>query len=210
MNAQDSFVIAVCASGEGTNFQALVDRSLAPNSGYRVGLLICDRPGAAVIAKAERANIPTWTASPKKYAAKDLYEAELVLQLQRHRVELVVLAGYMRLVGAKLLQSYTEKIINIHPSLLPSFPGLDAIGQALAHGVKITGSTVHFVDQGMDTGPIIAQQAIEIGADENMNGLKLRIQAIEHQLLPCVIEWFAAGRVEKCNQHVRVHKHRKG
>ncbi|HVH95434.1 MAG TPA: phosphoribosylglycinamide formyltransferase, partial [Bacillus sp. (in: firmicutes)] len=148
----------------------------------------CDRKGAKCIQRAESAGIPTFVFSAKDYEDKAGYEQDILLKLKEHDVEFIVLAGYMRLIGQTLLTAFQGKIVNIHPSLLPSFQGKDAIGQAFAANASTTGVTVHFVDEGMDTGPIIDQQAVTIDDGETKESLELKIHEIEHKLYPAVLQ----------------------
>jgi phosphoribosylglycinamide formyltransferase-1 len=188
--------IAVFASGSGSNAAAINEAIGAGRlSGVRFCLLITDKPQAAVVERMNRAGIPVFSFVPKDYADKAAYETAVLEELKKHDVDLIVLAGYMRLIGPTLLRAYPNRIINLHPSLLPAFPGKDAIGQALAAGVKVTGITVHFVDEGMDTGPIIAQEPLRLNGSESAEELAARIHQLEHQLLPQVIQWLADGRV---------------
>ena len=173
--------MAVFASGSGSNFQAIQEAILCGELNASIELVVTDRPGAYVATRAKNLGIPLLELAPKSFASKALYEQAIVEALRAHEVEWVVLAGYMRLIGDVLLEAYEGRIINIHPSLLPSFPGKDAIGQALEHGVKVTGVTVHFVDAGMDTGPIIAQRAVEVVEGDRV-ATEARIHAIEHEL----------------------------
>ncbi|KYD29120.1 phosphoribosylglycinamide formyltransferase [Parageobacillus toebii NBRC 107807] len=180
--------IAIFASGSGTNFQAIVDAVKKGIVPARVALLVCDKPGAKVIERAERERIPTFVFSPKDYDSKAEFEQAILAELRKHEIEFIALAGYMRLIGPTLLDAYEGKIVNIHPSLLPAFPGKDAIGQAYRAGVKITGVTIHYVDEGMDTGPIIAQRAIAIHEGESLAQLEERIHEVEHELYPAVLK----------------------
>ncbi len=141
-----------------------------------------------MIERAIREHVPLFVFNPKQYETKQQFEREILKQLQQKEIEWIVLAGYMRLIGSTLLQAYPNKIVNIHPSLLPAFPGKDAIGQAYRYGVKVTGVTVHYVDEGMDTGPIIAQQALYIYDGEPLESVERRIHDIEHTLYPQVIQ----------------------
>lgn len=177
--------VAVFASGTGSNFEAIMNVSDLPCD---VALLVCDKPNAVVIKKAENAGIETFVFEAKKYEQKADYEAEIVSELQRRDIEWIFLAGYMRLAGTTLLQAYEGKIINIHPSLLPAFPGKDAIGQAFEAGLEETGVTVHFIDEGMDTGPIIKQEVVPVLRDDTKETLQIRIQEVEHRLYPLVIK----------------------
>jgi len=189
------FRVAVFASGSGSNFQAILDAARSGELDISVELLVCDRPKAKVVERAQIAGVETFAFRPKAYESREQYETEIAGLLRQKQIDLVVLAGYMRIVGETLLKAYEGRIINIHPSLLPSFPGLDAIGQALRHGVKVTGVTVHFVDGGMDTGPIIAQRAVEIAENDTEETLAEKIHAVEHALYPFVIQQIRKGRV---------------
>lgn len=173
--------IAVFASGSGSNFQAIQEAIERGELKASIELVVTDKPGAFVVTRAKNYNLNILELTPKTFESKEAYETVLVEELQKRGVEYIVLAGYMRLVGDVLLSAYPNRIINIHPSLLPSFPGKDAIGQAMAHGVKITGVTVHYVDAGMDTGPIIAQAAVNV-VEGNREETEIRVHAVEHTL----------------------------
>ncbi len=173
--------LAVFASGRGTNFEAIVSACESGRLSAEVVLLVCDRPDAEVVARAEVHHVPCFAFCPKDYAAKADYEREIVSRLQQSGVELICLAGYMRLLSEVLLNAYEGRIINIHPSLLPAFKGAHAIEQALAYGVKVYGVTVHYVDASMDGGRIIAQQAIPYEGSD-ITELETRLHAIEHEL----------------------------
>ncbi|MEB1809119.1 MAG: phosphoribosylglycinamide formyltransferase [Bacillaceae bacterium] len=174
--------IAVFASGSGSNFQAIINEIERGELSAHIALLVCDKSEAKAIERAKTHEIDTFVFNPKAYASKEEFEQEIINELQKKDVEFIVLAGYMRLVGTTLLSAYEGKIVNIHPSLLPSFPGKDAIGQALLAGVKVTGVTIHYVDQGMDTGQIIAQEAVIIDENETRETLTTKIQQVEHRL----------------------------
>lgn len=175
---------AVFASGTGSNFEAIMN---AGELNCDITLLVCDKPGATVIKKAEAFHVSTFVFDAKTYESKAVYEQEIVEKLQAENIEWVFLAGYMRIVGPTFLNAYEGRIINIHPSLLPDFPGKDAIGDAFRAGVKETGVTVHYVDEGIDTGPIIAQEKVLVKEDDTLDTLKNRIHQVEHQLYPRVI-----------------------
>ncbi|MFP5108364.1 phosphoribosylglycinamide formyltransferase [Neobacillus sp. C211] len=184
--------IAVFASGTGSNFSAILESINSKKiNNVEVVLLVSDRPEALAVQKARDERIPVFTFLAKDYSNKQAYELGILDELTQRKVDFIVLAGYMRLLGNVLLQAYDRKIINVHPSLLPAFAGKDAIGQALDYGVKVTGVTVHYVDEGMDTGPIIAQQAVTIDSDETKETLIIKIQEQEHRLLPEVIQRLA-------------------
>ncbi|MGF2614359.1 phosphoribosylglycinamide formyltransferase [Rossellomorea vietnamensis] len=176
--------IAVFASGSGTNFQSIVDSVHSGKLQARVEILVCDRPDAFVIERAKAAGVAIFAFNPKEYKSKPDFEREIAAELLNRGVDFLVLAGYMRLIGNVLLENFPARIVNIHPSLLPSFPGKDAVGQAIDAGVKVTGVTVHFVDEGMDTGPIIAQEVVRISPFDNRHTLQEKIQDVEHQLYP--------------------------
>ncbi|WP_066071498.1 phosphoribosylglycinamide formyltransferase [Neobacillus soli] len=180
--------VAVFASGNGSNFQAIIDVVQAGELDAAISLLVCDKPGAYAIARANDANIPSFVFNPKVYSSKEGYEKEILENLKSHGVEFVVLAGYMRLIGPTLLGEYKGRIVNVHPSLLPAFPGKDAIGQALAAKANWSGVTVHFVDEGMDTGPIIIQERVQLEENDTRESLQQKIQRIEHKLYPSILQ----------------------
>ena len=173
--------LAVFASGTGTNFEAIAKACRDGVIDASVVLMVCDHPGAAVIEKAEALGIKSFVFSPKDYASKADFEKEIALMLDELKVDLVCLAGYMRIVGPTLLEAYEGKIINIHPSLLPAFKGAHAVEQAVEYGVKVYGITIHYVNSDLDGGRIIAQKAFEYdGADpEEVHRIG---QKIEHEL----------------------------
>jgi phosphoribosylglycinamide formyltransferase 1 len=181
--------IAVFASGTGSNFAAIL-KSIETKqiTNVEIVLLVSDNPEALAVKKAKEASIAVFTFRAKEYSNKQAYEEEILEKLTESGTDFIVLAGYMRLLGTILLHAFEGKIINVHPSLLPAFKGKDAIGQALGYGVKITGITVHYVDEGMDTGPIIAQRAIMIDPKETRDSLMKKIQEQEHRLLPEVLQ----------------------
>ncbi|ASN07003.1 phosphoribosylglycinamide formyltransferase [Virgibacillus necropolis] len=178
----------IFASGAGSNFQAIMDANQEKELGCEVVMLVCDKQGAGVIEKAAKFGISTCIVDPKAFPTKEAYEKKIVSALHEAKVDWIFLAGYMRIVGPTLLQAYEGAIINIHPSLLPDFPGLDAIGQAFRSRVHTTGVTIHFIDEGVDTGPIIDQEALEVLPSDTEETLKHRIQEIEHRLYPKVIK----------------------
>lgn len=180
--------IAIFASGTGSNFDAIYQ---AVNNKYinaNIALFVTDRPKCKALEKAKNYNINTFTFKPKNYESKKHYEQAILQELRSQNIDLIVLAGYMRLIGPTILNNYPKKIINIHPSLLPSFKGIDAVGQAMAAKVEVTGVTVHYVDQGMDTGEIIAQEPLTINNLETRGQIETEIHKIEHKLYPKVIK----------------------
>ena len=190
-----AFRIAVLASGAGSNLQALLDTLHGGPEGIAVAAVASDKPGARALERARQADVPTATfpldGFPQR-AARDEAMAEWLLA---NDVQLVVLAGYMQLLSPAFLQRFPNAVVNVHPALLPAFPGLDAVGQALAHGVKVFGVTVHFVDEGVDTGPIILQRALELPYARSSEEVLERLHAVEHELLPEAIRLIARGAV---------------
>lgn len=185
--------IAVFASGQGSNLQALIDASAKGELPARIELVVSDSRGCYALTRAEEAAIETLVLRPADYGSRSHYEAVILEKLLELKIEYLVLAGFMRLIGPTLLERYPERIINIHPSLLPLFPGKDAIGQALAAEVTETGVTIHYVDEGMDTGPIIAQERISVNPGEDRRSLEGRIHALEHRLYPKVLKQIFTG-----------------
>ncbi|KIL48155.1 phosphoribosylglycinamide formyltransferase [Jeotgalibacillus soli] len=186
--------IAVFASGSGSNFQAIVDAIDQGELAAKVELLVCDKPNAYVVERAQKAGVDVLTFQAKEFSSKEAYEREIAEKLAEKEIEWIVLAGFMRLIGTVLLTKYQNRIINIHPSLLPAFPGKDAIGQAIDYGVKIFGVTVHYVDEGMDTGAIISQQVFECEDEMTRDAIEEQIHKIEHQLYPSTLQMlFTAG-----------------
>lgn len=187
--------LGVLASGRGSNLQAIMDACDNGELPAEVKVVISDQPDAFALERARQRGIPAHFVNIKDYPDKAAYEQAVVELLQGQGVQLVCLAGYMRLVGPTMLQAYPQRIMNIHPSLLPSFPGLKAHQQALDYGVKLSGCTVHFVDEGMDTGPIILQAAVPVMDDDDEDSLSARILEHEHRLYPQAIKLFAQGKL---------------
>ncbi|WP_316572891.1 phosphoribosylglycinamide formyltransferase [Neobacillus sp. YIM B06451] len=180
--------VAVFASGNGSNFQAILEAVGNGRLKANIRLLVCDRPGAFAVERARSAGIETLVFNPKEFSGKEAYENLISEKLSEASIDWIVLAGYMRLLGPVLLSAYGGRIVNIHPSLLPAYPGKDAIGQALAAGATRTGVTVHYVDEGMDTGPAISQVEVPIAAGETHESLQAKIQEVEHRLYPAVLQ----------------------
>lgn len=188
--------IAIFASGSGSNFEAIVERMEQESWNQPISLLICDKPEAKVLKRADELGIPYDLVVPKNFSSKAAYEKKILQILEKHQIEWVILAGYMRLIGPTLLTKYEGRIINIHPSLLPAFPGMDAIGQAFHYPVKISGVTVHFIDEGMDTGPIIAQEAVPINEEDTIDSYTKKIQRVEHRLYPEIVYQLTHGKLK--------------
>ncbi len=196
--------LGVLVSGSGSNLQAILDAVAARALDARVAVVISNKPAVGALARAERSGVPTEVLSHKSFASREAFDTEMVARLRARGVDIVVLAGFMRIVTTVLLDAFPQRVVNIHPSLLPAFPGVDAQGQALAAGAKITGCTVHFVDAGTDTGPIITQAAVPVRDDDTHDTLRDRILAMEHRALPMALQWIAEGRVTIEGAHVRI------
>jgi len=182
-------VIGVLVSGEGTNLQALLDADLP------VVAAASDNTKARGLDRAVKAGIEAGAFPAAEFESRERRDQELAEWLGERGVELVVLAGYMRLLSEPFLNRFPARILNVHPSLLPSFPGAHAVEDALAHGVKVTGATVHFVDEGIDTGPIVLQEAVAVREGDSPESLHERIQAVEHRLLPQAVRLFLDGKL---------------
>ncbi len=187
------------ASGSGTNFQALID---AGDPNVDISLLISDRPDVGALTKADVARIPSRLIRYGQFADRDAFSRALVEAAEDSGAESLVLAGFMRILAPVAIRRYRDRILNIHPSLLPAFPGAHAVAQALAYGVKVTGATVHFVDEEVDHGPIIAQRPVPVLPGDTEETLHERIQLEEHKLYPEVVSAFAAGRVQVSGREV--------
>ena len=182
--------IAVLLSGRGSNFEAIYRSSLTDDSNFKIVLVISDKKKAKGLETAISLNIPALSIRPLDYSSKEEYEKHLIATLKENNIELICLAGFMRIISPVLIKEYPGKIINIHPSLLPSFPGLDAQKQALDAGAIISGCTVHFVDEGVDSGPVIMQAKVKIKADDSEESLSARILKEEHRIYSEVISLF--------------------
>jgi phosphoribosylglycinamide formyltransferase-1 len=178
---------AVFASGSGSNLQRFIEESRSGRFPAVLALVVSDLPASRAVERATIAGIPVFAFDPKAYPDKAAYERAILRDLRAHGIAWIVLAGYMRLIGPILLEPYRERIFNVHPSLLPRFAGKDAIGQALRAGVDTTGVTVHLVDEGIDTGPILAQQKVPIAPGDTAETLAERIHLVEHRLYPTVV-----------------------
>ncbi len=200
----DRLALGVLLSGRGTNLQALLDAISAGHLHARIAVVISNVPSAAGVERARHHGIPTVVLGHADAPSREAYDARLVEVLRAHEVALVVLAGFMRLVTPVLLSAYPNRVVNIHPALLPAFPGLHAERQALAHGARITGVTVHFVDEQTDHGPILAQAAVPILPDDTEERLHARIQREEHRLYPFAVQLIAEDRVRIDGRRVTI------
>ena len=190
----DDFKLVVLASGTGSNLQAILDR-VHMREGIEVVGVGSDKPGAPAIERSRAASIPAGLFPREDFADREARDAAMGGWIEERGADLIVLAGYMQLLSGAFVERFRHRIVNVHPALLPAFPGLDAIGQALDAGVKVTGVTVHFVDEGVDTGPTILQREVSVPADRDRAALELAIHTVEHELYPEAIRMLAQGRV---------------
>jgi phosphoribosylglycinamide formyltransferase-1 len=192
--------IGVLISGRGSNLQAFIDAIREDRLHARIAVVISNKPDAPGLDRAERAGIETLVLDHRAAASRDAYDHHIALELRARAVQLVCLAGFMRLIGAPLLEAFPNAILNVHPSLLPAFPGVDAQRQALLHGVKVSGATVHLVTDELDSGPILLQAAVPVLEDDSVETLSARILEEEHRLYPLAVEkmldghWHLDGR----------------
>lgn len=199
-------VLGVLVSGRGSNLQAIIEAILSGEIRARIGAVISDQPDAKALERAGRYDIPAIYINRRDYASRDDFETAVAGQLAAHGVELVVLAGFMRILGSHFIQKFSGRIMNIHPALLPSFPGLEAQKQAVEYGVRVSGCTVHFVDEGMDSGPIILQEAVPVVPEDTAETLATRILEVEHKLYPCAINLYCEGRLRVEGRRVLIEK----
>ena len=197
-------VIGVLASGRGSNLQAIVDAIEAGRLDAKIGAVISDNPEANVLKRMTAADIPTLCIDRRQFANRHEFEAAVAEELNIRHVELVVLAGFMRILTSYFIDRFAGKIMNIHPALLPAFPGEDAQQQAVDYGAKVSGCTVHFVDEGMDTGPIILQEAVPVLEDDTAETLSDRILHAEHILYPRALALYCEGRLKVEGRRVRI------
>ena len=196
--------LGVLASGRGSNLQAILEACARPGFPACVAVVVADRERAEALARARGHGVPAVWLNPKDFGDRVLYDEALRRLLDEHRVGLVCLAGFMRILTPGLVRGYAGRILNIHPSLLPAFPGLAAQRQALEYGVRVAGATVHFVDEGVDTGPIVLQAAVPVHADDTEESLSARILVEEHRLYPEAIRLFAEGRLRLAGRTVTI------
>jgi len=188
------FKLVVLASGSGTNLQAILDR-VHGREGIEVVGVGSDKPGARALQRGREAGVETAVFPPDEYLSREARDVAMAAWVEARGADLVVLAGYMQLLSPAFVARFRDRVVNVHPALLPAFPGLDAIGQALAAGVEVTGVTVHFVDEGVDTGPPIVQREVPVPAGRDRARLEEAIHAVEHELYPEAIRMIATGRV---------------
>jgi phosphoribosylglycinamide formyltransferase-1 len=198
------FRVVVLASGGGTNLQAILDQLHAGEEGIEVVGVGSDKPDATALERAERAEVESAVFPATEYEDRSARDAALGDWIERTEADLVVLAGYMQMLSPEFVERFRGRVINVHPALLPAFPGIDAVQQAIDHGAKITGVTVHFVDEGMDSGPIILQRPVPVAPSREWAETEKAIHATEHALLPETIRLIAAGRVRVDDENPRV------
>lgn len=197
-------VLGILASGRGSNLQSIIDAILAGKLAAKIGVVISDKPDANALKRAADLNLTAVCVDRKQYKTQQEFEQALVNELKLHQVELVILAGFMRILSPYFVHAFANRIMNIHPSLLPSFPGKHAQEQAIQYGAKVSGCTVHFVDEGMDSGPIILQQAVPVMPDDTPATLAERILQQEHVIYPQAIKLYIEKRLQIEGRMVKV------
>ena len=193
--------MAVLASGKGTNLQALLDD---PEIGPRVDLVVSDRVDAPALDRARARDIETVHLDPASFPTRSAHDEALATLLRDRATDVVVLAGYMRLLGPEVVEAFAGRVLNIHPSLLPAFPGVRAIAEAIDYGVRVTGVTVHIVDELLDHGPVVMQESVEVRVDDTTDSLEERIHEVEHRLLPAAVAALLDGRLHVEDRTVHV------
>ena len=204
MSGKAPLKLGVLVSGSGTNLQAIIDSIEAGTLNASICCVISNCADAFALTRAKKHGIPALLHENSGFADRSEYDEATVEILRGHGVELVILAGYMRILSDTMVNAYPDAIMNIHPALLPAFPGLHAQQQALDYGVRYSGCTVHFVDTGTDTGPVILQSLVPVEQDDTEESLSVRIQKVEHRTLPAAISLYAEGRIKVEGRHVRI------
>ena len=202
----DKEIIGVLCSGRGTNLQSIIAAVESGQIPAPIGVVLTDKPDVMALERAEKAGIPNFCVNRKECSDKQEFEEKLVEKLREHGVTLVVLAGFMRILSPYFVRAFKGRILNIHPALLPSFPGAHAHRDVLEYGVKVSGVTVHFVDEGMDSGPIILQAAVPVEDDDTEDTLAARVLVEEHKIYPRAIELYLKGRLKVEGRKVRIIK----
>jgi phosphoribosylglycinamide formyltransferase-1 len=197
--------LGVLISGSGTNLQAIIDQSASGELDAEVVVVISNKEEAYGLVRAEKAGIAAEWVDRTAYTTFAAYNERLRDVLLAHEVDVVVMAGYMRLLGAQVLDAFPNRVLNIHPALLPSFPGASGIRDAWEYGVKVAGVTVHFANEKFDDGPIIAQEAVVIEPDDTLESLEKKVHRIEHRIYPMAIQWLATGRIEIVDGKTVIH-----
>jgi len=197
-------VVSFLVSGRGSNFKTVAEKIASGYIPAVSGVVLSNRADALALETARAMGIPACTVLPARYSSREAHEEALIRELEARKTDLVVAAGYMRILTPYFVRQYKNRIINIHPALLPSFPGVDAQTQALHYGVKITGCTAHFIDEGTDTGPIILQKAIAVEENDTVESLSKRILIEEHRVLPEAVKLFCEGRLRVDGRRVNI------
>ena len=195
---------AVFASGNGTNLQAMIDAVKSGEIKAELAVVFSDNKKAYALERAKAAGIKTFTLSRKEYVTIQSYERDIVIQLKEEGVDFIVLAGYMKILSPFFIRTFPQRIFNVHPSLLPSFKGMEGIKDAFTYGAKATGATVHFVDEKMDHGPIIMQESCKISEDDTLETLTEKIHKLEHRIYPKAVALFADGRLKVKGRKVQI------
>ena len=197
--------IAVFVSGNGTNLQALIDAEKNGGlGGGKITLVVCDKPGAFALERAKKAGIETYLQESSRYKTREEYDRDIIKKLKEKDIGLVVLAGFMRILSGIFVDEYENRVLNIHPALLPSFKGAHGIKDAFDHGVKVTGVTVHFVDSELDAGPVILQRCVAVEPGDTLDSLEEKIHSVEHELYPEAVRLFARGKLEVSGRKVKI------
>ncbi|MDD5623005.1 MAG: phosphoribosylglycinamide formyltransferase [Actinomycetota bacterium] len=196
--------IAVFASGYGSNLQAIIDYNKNNGLNGEIALVFSNNKNAYALSRANKNNIRSVILDPSDYGTREEFDKSIIELLEGERIDLVVLAGYMFLVSPEFVRKFKNRILNIHPALLPSFKGTHGIKDAYEYGVKVTGATVHFVDEGLDSGPIIVQKAVDISQDESMEDLEEKIHRVEHEIYPLAVKYFCEDRLKIEGRKVKI------
>jgi len=196
--------IAVFASGFGSNLQALIDYNNKHGLNGDIVLVFSNNKDAFALERAKKNKIKAVFMDPARYSSREQYDSEIIEMLEEEKIDLVVLAGYMFLLSQEFVHRFKNKILNIHPALLPSFKGTHGIKDAYRYGVKVTGVTVHFVDEGLDSGPIILQEAVDIDPDDSVEELEEKIHKVEHKIYPEAVKYFCENRLEIDGRRVKI------
>jgi phosphoribosylglycinamide formyltransferase-1 len=195
-NARKKVPLAVLVSGNGTNLQALLDATRSPSYPAEVALVLSNTPDAFALERARKAGVPTQVVPHGRFSNREDFEDALIAAIEKAGAELVALAGFMRVLSPRFVRRFSNRILNVHPALLPAFPGTNAIEQAWNYGIKVTGVTVHLVDEGTDTGPIVLQEAIEVSPKETLESLEKKVHSVEHKLFPEAVRLLAEGKLK--------------
>ena len=197
-------VVSFLVSGRGSNFSMIAEKIIRGDIPAEIGAVISSRPDAAALDAARKLGIPAYAVEPKEYYTRKGHEKEIVRLLEKHGTDLVIAAGYMRILTPYIIRKYRHRIMNVHPALLPAFPGIAAQKQALNYGVKISGCTIHFIDEGTDTGPIILQRAVPVLETDTPADLSRRILEQEHEAFPEAVSLFCRGKIEVVGRKVKI------